>query len=96
MFCSNCIAEVIESAPSPVCPLCRADIDQASMVKVPESYKGQEDEESSIQKKNCADDDEGNDEPWISSSKVLIDVVFILFSVPVLYFGNKDQALSCF
>ena len=35
MFCIECISDVMEASPSPICPLCREEIDEASLVKVP-------------------------------------------------------------
>eukprot|EP00111_Clytia_hemisphaerica_P020134 TCONS_00059342-protein len=75
VFCSNCINDVIESAElAPVCPLCRGDIDQRSMLKVPQVSRYEE-EESSTQngnnaKKKSEDYEDEDDEPFISSSKV--------------------------
>jgi len=67
VFCSNCINEVIENAEIvATCPLCRADIDLATMVKVPQVNKTVVDEEEKGKKKKVIDDDE----PWISSAKV--------------------------
>lgn len=60
---------MIESADlSPTCPLCRADIDEKSMLKVPQTSRFEEEESNSKVKKitDCDDDNE----PFISSSKV--------------------------
>lgn len=77
MFCTNCIYEVIESSElATTCPLCRANIDSDTMVKVPAVTKTEEDGGSSSQ--NKLTDDEDDDEPWHSSAKVL----FYMFIAP--------------
>lgn len=69
VFCTNCIYEVIESSElATTCPLCRANIDSDTMVKVPAVTKTEEDGGSSSQ--NKLTDDEDDDEPWHSSAKV--------------------------
>lgn len=69
VFCSNCINDVIESADlSPTCPLCRADIDEKSMLKVPQTSRFEEEDNYNKAKKHTDCDDDN--EPFISSSKV--------------------------
>lgn len=77
MFCSNCINDVIETSDlAPVCPLCRADIDQNSMLKVPQTSRYEEEEANTSKDgdtKKVSDFDDGDDdEPFISSAKVRI------------------------
>ena len=68
MFCSNCIYEVIDNTDlAASCPLCRADIDKNSMVKVPQSNL-LEDEGNKNQEKETESPEE--DEEWHSSAKV--------------------------
>lgn len=70
MFCSNCIYEVIDNTDlAASCPLCRADIDKDSMVKVPQSNL-LENEGNKSQEKETESAEE--DEEWHSSAKVKV------------------------